>query len=246
MKKLLITTLLLISQIFAAEIYSTFDVISGKESDLSLSYGGIVKKLYADVGDSIKKGDLLLELENSQERIEVALAKNLVASAKAQFEHAMRTYKRYEGIKDVIDEERLENLRLDMDIKEIALQKAQNELELKETILNKTKLYAPYSGVVLKKYVESGDGVMGATTKLFGISDYPDVKLLIAFDEKYWKEVKIGQKFIYTIDGMNEKVEGKITKIYPSAEVSSRKIKAEVDAKNIMPGLFGDGTIITE
>lgn len=246
MKKLLFATLLLISQIFAGEIYSTFDVISGKESDLSLSYGGIVKKIYADVGDTIKKGDLLLELENSQEHIEVALAKNLVASAQAELKHAERTYSRYEAIKEVIDEERLENLKLDRDIKDIALQRAQNELELKKTILNKTKLYAPYSGVVLKKYVESGDGVMGATTKLFRISDYPDVKLLITFDEKYWREVKIGQKFLYTIDGVREKMEGRITKIHPSAQISSRKIKAEVDAKNIMPGLFGDGTIVTE
>jgi len=246
MRKLWFGMIIAVFNLSAAEIYSTFDVVSGRESELSLSYSGIVKKRYVDVGDSIKKETLLLELENSQESIEVELAKNKVESAKALFEHAKNTYGRYDAIKDVIDKERLENLKVDMDVKKIELQKAENELRLKEVLLKKTKLYAPYDGVVLRKYVESGDGVLGASTKLFGVSDFPDVKLIISFDEKYWKEVKVGQKFVYKIDGLDTKLEGSISKIYPSAEVSSRKVKAEVSAKNIMPGLFGDGVIVTE
>ncbi|HEB8061603.1 TPA: efflux RND transporter periplasmic adaptor subunit, partial [Campylobacter coli] len=43
----------------------------------------------------------------------------------------------------------------------------------------------------------------------------------------------------------NTECKGKITLIYPSIEVKTRKIYAEVETQNLTPGLFGEGRIIT-
>jgi membrane fusion protein (multidrug efflux system) len=72
------------------------------------------------------------------------------------------------------------------------------------------------------------------------------VKLVLKLDEKYWQKVKVGQKFIYKVDGSDTDYEGTITKIYPVILKETRQMQAEVKAKNLMPGLFGNGTIKAE
>ena len=73
-----------------------------------------------------------------------------------------------------------------------------------------------------------------------------DVKLVLKFDEKYWQKVKVGQTFSYKVDGSDKTYEAKITKIYPTILSETREMQAEVKTKDLMPGLFGNGTIKAE
>lgn len=71
---------------------------------------------------------------------------------------------------------------------------------------------------------------------------YPEVKLILSFDEKYKDIVKVGQKFIYNVGDKKDQV-GKIDIIYPSINQKTRKIYAEVYITNLTPGAFGEGKI---
>jgi RND family efflux transporter MFP subunit len=214
---------------FAEEIYATFDVVSEKSSQLGLSASGIVSTLNVNVGDRIKKGDLLLSLNNTQE-------KNEYETARKNAEHSTKVYERYAKISDVIDKEKMENYLYDKDITQL---NAQN----KEIILRKTELRAPYDLIVTKKNIDLGSIVLASQTKLIDVIALDDVKLVLKFDEKYWQKIKVGQTFIYKVDGSDKNYEGKITKIYPIILNETRELQAEVKAKDLMPGLFGNGTI---
>jgi RND family efflux transporter MFP subunit len=218
--------------LFAEEIYATFDVVSEKESQLGLSTSGIVSTLNVNVGDKITKGTLLLSLNNSQER-------NEYETAKKQAEHSYKTYERYAKISDVIDKEKMDNYIYDKDVTQL---NAQN----KEIILRKTELRAPYDLVVTKKNIDLGAIVLASQTNLLDVISLDDVKLVLKFDEKYWQKVKIGQKFVYRVDGSDKTYEGEITKIYPKILNETRQMEAEVKAKDLMPGLFGNGSIKAE
>ena len=102
MKKILILTLFIFQALFAEEIYATFDVVSEKKSELGLSISGVVGALHVNVGDTVKKGELLLSLDNAGEKKELEIAQR-------NAEHAKRTYERYAKIADVIDKEKMEN-----------------------------------------------------------------------------------------------------------------------------------------
>ena len=222
----------MLNALFAEDIYATFDVVSQKESELGLSVSGIVTTLNVNVGDKLKKGDLILSLNNAQE-------KNEYETAKKNAEHSAKTYARYAKISDVIDKEKMENYLYD---KEITQLNAQN----KEIILKKTELRAPYDLVVTKKNIDLGAIVLASQTKLIDVIALDDVKLVLKFDEKYWQKIKIGQKFVYKVDGSDNNYEGLITKIYPKILNETRQMQAEVKAVNLMPGLFGNGTIKAE
>jgi RND family efflux transporter MFP subunit len=229
MKKILILTLFIFQALFAEEIYATFDVVSEKKSELGLSISGIISTLNVNVGDKVKKGELLLSLNNTQE-------KNEYETARKNAEHSAKIYERYAKISDVIDKEKMENYLYDKDITQLNAQ-------TKDIILKKTELRAPYDLIVTKKNIDLGSIVLASQTKLIDVIALDDVKLVLKFDEKYWQKIKIGQTFIYKVDGSDKNYEGKITKIYPLILNETRELQAEVKAKDLMPGLFGNGTI---
>ncbi|WP_424565591.1 HlyD family efflux transporter periplasmic adaptor subunit [Sulfurimonas sp.] len=68
--------------------------------------------------------------------------------------------------------------------------------------------------------------------------------MILEFDQKYWKKVKVGNSVKYTVNGDKKVYTGKISKVYPYANSENRKIKAEVKVKNFIVGLFGDGYIL--
>ncbi|MDD3055925.1 MAG: efflux RND transporter periplasmic adaptor subunit [Aliarcobacter sp.] len=232
MKKILILTLFIFQALFAEEIYATFDVVSEKKSELGLSVSGIISTLNVNVGDKVKKGDLLLSLNNSQEKVEYE-------TARKNAEHSAKIYERYAKISDVIDKEKMENYLYDRDITQL---NAQN----KEIVLRKTELRAPYDLVVSKKNIDLGSIVLASQTKLIDVIALDDVKLVLKFDEKYWQKLKVGQLFTYKVDGSDKIYEGKISKIYPTILNETREMQAEVKTKDLMPGLFGNGTIKAE
>ena len=232
MKKIFIIILFMFHSLFAEDIYATFDVVSDKESQLGLSVSGIVSTLNVNVGDKLKKDDLILSLNNTQEKNEYEIAKK-------NAEHSANTYSRYAKISNVIDKEKMENYTFDRDITQL---NAKN----KEIILRKTELRAPYDLVITKKNIDLGAIVLASQTKLIDVIALDDVKLILKLDEKYWQKVKVGQKFIYKVDGSDTDYEGTITKVYPVILKETRQMQAEVKAVNLMPGLFGNGTIKAE
>ena len=109
MKKIFLITLFMFQGLFAEDIYATFDVVSEKKSELGLSASGIVTTLNVNVGDKVKKGDLLLSLNNTQE-------KNEYETARKNAEHSAKIYERYAKISEVIDKEKMENYLYDKEI----------------------------------------------------------------------------------------------------------------------------------
>ncbi len=106
-------------------------------------------------------------------------------------------------------------------------------------MLEKTRLRAPFDGVIAAKNVEIGDF---SSMTLFRLISSPDVKMVLNFDEKYLPLVKIGSQVNFSVDGKRHSV--KITKLYPSINPKNRKATAEALYKNLTPGVFGEATII--
>ena len=242
--KILFFLLMLVYGLFAEQIYATFDVVAKKEATLSLDISGIVKKIYFDVGSSVKAGDLILELENETQKNDLELAIKDEKIAEINYLRSKSNFERYEKVKNVIDEFRLDGFKFDMLSAEAAWQKAKTNIQIKKTVLAKTYLKAPFSGIISAKHVEVGDGVSSGTlTPVADLIGSSGRKLILSFDEKYHRVVKAGSTFVYKIDGNQQTFTGKITKVYPSIDPKTRMAKAEVATNTIKPGLFGDGYI---
>ena len=233
MKKVILGFMLLILNMQAEEVYATFSVQADQSANLAFTSSGIVNNISVDVATIVKKDDILVQLQNA----DLKAALNIASTS---LKYAKREYDRQLKVKQLVDESRL-------DSHAFKFENAKAQVDYQQALLNKTILRAPFDGVIYEKSVELGDAVSGAMIRtILKIQSLHKRKLILGFDQKYWKTIKAGQTFKYGIDGDTKMYVGKISKVYPYANSSNRKIIAEVEAKDFTPGLFGEGYIIID
>ncbi|MFZ9659833.1 MAG: efflux RND transporter periplasmic adaptor subunit [Arcobacteraceae bacterium] len=246
MKKIIMFLLGLALVANGEEIYATFYVEASKSSNLAFDTSGIVKNTFADASSVVKKGQKLAELNSEELGASLAIAKASVESAEVNLKFALKDYDRQVQVKHLIDEAQFDRYVLALESAKVKLSEAKANLAYKKTLYNKTVLYAPYDGVIVDRLIDKGDAVSGAQLKTaFRIQSSSERKLILEFDQKYWQTVKSGQVFKFTIDGDLRTRTAKITKVYPYANNTNRKMKAEVRAGGFSVGLFGNGYITT-
>ena len=219
--------------LFSKEIYATFDVVADKNANLAFIASGIVKKVYVDIGSSVKKGEILAELSN--EDIKASLQMAQIA-----LKYAKRAYERELKVKHLVDEAKFDSVAS-------RYENAKANYMYKKALYEKSFLKAPFDGVIYKKDIEAGDAVNGMMLKnVFAIQSKTKRKLILYFDQKYIDAVQVGDMFVYKIDSSQKELKAPIVKIYPYASYQNRKAKAEVKTENLTPGLFGSGFIHTK
>ncbi len=222
------------------KVYAIFNSHDSKKSTMGFEIGGIIKKKYVNITSVVKKGDILFELVND-------VAKSKVDIAKAKYELAKKDYERYKKIKNVIDKAQFNKYKY-------AYLQSKANLELNQAMLEKTIIRAPYDGMITSTFYEDGD-IVPAFSKVLKIQDSSEIILFLEFDEKYYNSVKVGDKFVYKVDEYKAQSNsssptkeyvnvGYISKVHPTIDTKTRKIKAQVRTTNIPDGLFGDGYII--
>ncbi len=230
--------------LLAEEIYASFDVFAINQSKLAFEVGGIVKEIKVSVSKQVKKGDVLIVLNNSSEQIGLKNAQNEQALAQIAYNNAKSKMDKFKQVQNVIDKQSFEDIQTGFKQAELTLAKAKINVERYEDALEKKILRAPYDGVISAKFIDLAQGVAPVQQVVMEIFSYPEVKLLISFDEKFKDKVKVGQTYRYKING--EQKEAKIALVYPSIDIKTRKIYAEIYTKNLTPGLFGEGVIVVE
>ena len=169
-----------------------------------------------------------------------------IQTAQVTENYAQTEYERQLESRQFLDTSAFERFAQNRDVAQASVSQLKANVKHQEILLHKTALYAPFNGVIFEKLVEVGDVVSGQMLRtVLKIQSLHQRKLILEFDQKYWKSVKVGDKFSYKVDGSDKLYKGVISKIYPTIDVDKRKIKAEVKAKDFIVGLFGDGTIIT-
>ncbi|WP_121021430.1 efflux RND transporter periplasmic adaptor subunit [Helicobacter vulpis] len=229
--KAIVCALLLLVGLQAKEVYAIFNVQALQDANLTLDSSGIVDAIYVDVGSKVKKGDVLLTLYNKDK-------KSQVDSIIQQYDFMQKQYERYKKIGRAIDKNTLDKYYADY-------KKLEFDRNYAQAVVEKTILRAPFDGVIASKNIELGEGMGANNTVLFRLVS-KKLKMVLEFDSKYLPVVKIGDLFVYSIDGAPEKKQVRITKIYPTIDASTRKVSAEAllpPNSPLVPGVFGDGFI---
>lgn len=231
MRLFFVLTLMLIN-LSANEVYATFEVQAEKSANLAFSSGGIVKEVLVDVSSKVKKNQIIATLNNKDIKARLEASKTTLKFAKLDYDRQVK-------VKKIIDKEKFDQYAY-------KYESAKIEASYQDALFNKTLLRAPFDGIIFEKLVEVGDVVSGqAIRTILKIQNNNSRKLILEFDQKYHKEVNVGDSFEYKIDGDKKTYTGVISKIYPYSNSNTRKIKAEVLTTDVLVGLFGDGLINT-
>ncbi len=227
MKKIQLIIILLTNILFA-DVYATYEVKALNEASLNVSTSGIVSKINTDIGNQVKKGEVLLSLNDSEEKANLEISKN-------EYKFLLTQYERYKKSAEVFDKNSLDKL-------ESELKSAKNLITLNEAKLSKMKIIAPFSGVISEKNIEVGDMSSNTEKALLKLVSN-EKKLLLAFDSKFAQDVKAGDMFCLNSNKEENKTCVEIYKVYPALN-SEKKLNAEAYGVDLKIGNFGDGLII--
>ncbi|MDN5042380.1 transporter [Aliarcobacter butzleri] len=227
MKKIQLMIILLTNILFA-DVYATYEVKALNEASLNVSTSGIVSKINTDIGNQVKKGEVLLSLNDSEEKANLEISRN-------EYKFLLTQYERYKKSAEVFDKNSLDKLKSE-------LKSAKDLIILNEAKLSKMKIIAPFSGVISEKNIEVGDMSNNNEKALLKLVSN-EKKLLLAFDSKFAQDVKTGDMFCLNSNKEENKTCVEIYKVYPALN-NEKKLNAEAYGVDLKIGNFGDGLII--
>ena len=129
----------------AEEVYAYYDVYALKQSTLAMQSSGVVKEIFVKPSDVVKKGDILLELENNSEKIALELARSDYELALTELNNTKSKLLKFSEVKDVLDTQSFEDIQNAFDLARLKAQKAeQNVKKYEDTYHEKNDTYAAH------------------------------------------------------------------------------------------------------
>jgi RND family efflux transporter MFP subunit len=129
------------------------------ESTVSSQVNAKVKKIHVDVDDRVAAGKVLIELDDTELKAQLAKAKAALEVAQAQAEQANSEYKRLMALKSesFVSENDMTRAKSAVDVAKANISLAKAQISEVTQLLTYTVIIAPYSGVVTQRHIEVGE-----------------------------------------------------------------------------------------
>lgn len=230
--------------------------------------GGRVVRLAVDLADTVRRGQVVAELDNdeyiqavAQATADLAVTRANLVEAESGLEIATREFERVRTLnkRGVASESQFDATMAALSTKQAQLEVAKAQLTRAEALLKTanirlgyTKVTADWSGgdeprVVAERYVDAGHTV-AANAPLFLIVDLNPITGLIHVTEKDYASLRAGQTALLSTDAYpGETFQGRVARISPVFRQETRQARVELAIDNpefrLKPGLFIRATI---
>ncbi len=218
---------------------------------------GIISKLYVDYNTTVKKGQVIAELDKTNLTSELNTAKASLASAESDLNYQQTNFQRYQTLykKGLVSADEYDSAKLSYKKAKEQVAQAKEMVAKAQTNLSYAIITSPIDGVVISKAVEEGQTVAAsyATPELFTIAkDLKDMQVVADVDEADIGDVKEGERVTFTVDAYpNDTFEGVVKQVRQEATTTNNVVTYEVviSAPNkdlkLKPGLTANVTIYT-
>ena len=206
---------------------------------------GRIASLLVDIGDRVKKGDVLLTLDDQELRNERDSARTDIDRSKLQLAQATRNFERARELfeEKLISQEEFENYKTELDLAQNSLNRSESEFALIEERLTKTQILAPFDCTVLARPVSvgqavSGSGGVGGGTEVLAIADLNQMIIQAHINQADVTRLRVDQVVdvqVEAVPGLN--VEGRVERIAPQATIKNniKGFLARILLRNVDP-----------
>jgi RND family efflux transporter MFP subunit len=213
--------------------------------------GGSVLRTWVDAGQQVKRGQLLANLDDRAIEESFLSARSAVRSAESALELGRRNLQRTERLTQAgaLPERDLESAQLDVTNAEGALADARARLTSAQEQLEDTRVRAPFDGIVSERQVDEGD-VVQVGGALFSIVDPRRLRLEATVPAEEIGRLRRGAEVEFTVTGVDRRITGRIERINPVVDSTTRQIRIYVAIPNfdqaLVAGLFAEGRVATD
>jgi HlyD family secretion protein len=218
---------------------------------------GIISKIYVDYNSTVKKGQILAELDKTNLQSDYNSQLLNLNSSKTQYEFQLTNFKRSKELhdKNMISDIDFETAKYNFELAQSTYKLNQSNLKKAQTNLDYATIHSPIDGVILSRAVEEGQTVAASfsTPTLFTIAkDLTKMQVVANVDEADIGNVKTGQRVSFSVDAYpNDQFAGEVTQVRLKSTVTSNVVTYQVivNAPNenlkLKPGLTANITIYT-
>ncbi|MBW8877592.1 MAG: efflux RND transporter periplasmic adaptor subunit [Acidobacteria bacterium] len=194
----------------------------GAEVKVGSLLSGVVAELKVNVGDKVRKGDLLASLRDEDWRAKVNTLKAELASSIAEEEYAENELARKEKLKDLIPLQQLEDSRRNVKVKQADVERVRANLAEAQITLGYTVIRAPVAGTIASVSTYKGETIAAslAAPTFVTIVDLDRLEVQAYVDETDIGKVKVGQQVSFRVDSFaGHDLSGTVKAIYPKPQL---------------------------
>ena len=253
-----------------------------QEIQVMAKVSGYVKVIYVDIGDKVRKGQLLAVLEVPEMADDLAHAASALKRSEAEAVRSRDELKRAESLHEIaflsykrlsevaaqrpglvaqqeIDDARSKDLAtqaqvsaarsgLDAANEQVSVSRA--SLARIRTMLDYTRVTAPFDGVVTKRYADVGSMIQAGTASqtqampLVRLSENSLLRIVVPVPESAVPTVHVGQGVEVRVPTLNRSFSGSVTRFATKLSLSTRTMDTEIDVPNanlvMVPGMYAE------
>ena len=219
---------------------------AGLESNLSFKVSGTILTLPVKLGDKVKEGELIAEIDPSDYLIQKQEAEASLISSQAQARNAQADYSRIRALYENNNASRgeLDNARASSESADAQVEASKKRLELSDLQLSYTRLTSPVDGAIAEVYVEVNENV-STGEKIVTITSGTNTEVTVAVPEILISLIQDGSPVEITFDAIPGKTyTGTVSEVGVAATSAATTfpvtIRVDGENGNILPGMAAE------
>ncbi|MCM4167443.1 Efflux pump periplasmic linker BepF [Arenibacter antarcticus] len=214
-----------------------------KSADLSTRMMGNVEKIHVQVGEKVKKDQLLLSLNNADLSAKLAQVNAGINEATAAFDNAEKNYQRFSVLfgENSASQKELDDITTQYNMAKARLESAKqmkNEVNSQFSYIN---IRAPFNGVITNKAINVGD-MANPGMPLLEMESPGNFQVLAMVPESEILQIKADAEVDVLIKTLNESIKGKVAEISTSAKNTGGqymvKVLLDKSETNLLSGMY--------
>jgi membrane fusion protein (multidrug efflux system) len=217
------------------KFYSTGTLLANEEVELRTEISGRITGIYFEEGSRVKKGQLLIKIDDSE--LKAQLKKLQIQQKLAESEE----YRQQQLLKiEAVSQE-----EYDIALNQVNTLAA--EVELLQSQIEKTSIYAPFSGTIGLRYASEG-GYVTTANLIATMQQLDPIKVEFSVPERYAPQIKEGTIVRYEVTGFDEIFKAKVYAVESKIDVNTRTVRVRAQGANshhqLRPGAFAQVEIV--
>jgi membrane fusion protein (multidrug efflux system) len=223
-----------------------------RRADLRAEVSAVVLKVLKENGDVVKRGDLLVQLDDTAIRDALAAAEAAARAAANAHEQAKRQFERMQKLRasgmasaQQLDEAEVRNNNAQSDE-----EAAKTRVVAARQQMQRTEVRAPFEGIVSERKASAGDTAQ-VGKELLKVIDPNSMRFEALISAENVGEVQAGQPVQFRVNGYGDtEFQGKVRRVNPAANPTTRQVEVLVDLvgdkQPKLAGLYAEGHVTTE
>ena len=213
------------------------------EADIHAKVAGYLQSINYDIGDRVKKGDIIARLDIVELKDDINRTKAAFAQASLDYHRLLDVVKARPGL---VAQAEVDKARAEYDI-------AKANLDHAQTLYDYTTITAPFDGVITQRFADPGAMIQASISSstqsmpLVHLADTATLRLRFPVPEASVPMVHVGTPCTVVVGATGLKIKADVTREADRVDSATRTMMTEVDIPNpdgrIVPGMYAAATL---